>query len=30
MISDIEFAFSEYNFQFAYKDLQKINLYIKR
>ncbi len=30
MISDIEFAFSECNFQFAYKDLQKINLYIKR
>ncbi|WNY65651.1 16S rRNA (guanine(527)-N(7))-methyltransferase RsmG [Borreliella andersonii] len=30
MISDIEFAFSEYNFQFAYKDLQKISLYIKR
>lgn len=30
MISDIEFALSEHNFQFAYKDLQKINLYIKR
>nr|WP_267508017.1 16S rRNA (guanine(527)-N(7))-methyltransferase RsmG [Borreliella afzelii] len=30
MISDIEFALSECNFQFAYKDLQKINLYIKR
>ncbi|WP_031478203.1 16S rRNA (guanine(527)-N(7))-methyltransferase RsmG [Borreliella garinii] len=30
MISDIEFAFSECNFQFAYNDLQKINLYIKR
>lgn len=30
MISDIEFALSGHNFQFAYKDLQKINLYIKR
>ncbi|AJY72173.1 16S rRNA (guanine(527)-N(7))-methyltransferase RsmG [Borreliella afzelii] len=30
MISDIEFALSECNLQFAYKDLQKINLYIKR
>nr|WP_267507425.1 16S rRNA (guanine(527)-N(7))-methyltransferase RsmG [Borreliella afzelii] len=30
MISDIEFALSKCNFQFAYKDLQKINLYIKR
>ncbi|WP_267517812.1 16S rRNA (guanine(527)-N(7))-methyltransferase RsmG [Borreliella afzelii] len=30
MISDIEFALAECNFQFAYKDLQKINLYIKR
>ncbi|MCD2319226.1 16S rRNA (guanine(527)-N(7))-methyltransferase RsmG, partial [Borreliella burgdorferi] len=30
MISDIEFALSEHNFQFAYKDLKKINLYIKR
>ncbi|WKC75914.1 16S rRNA (guanine(527)-N(7))-methyltransferase RsmG [Borreliella valaisiana] len=30
MISDIEFALSECNFQFVYKDLQKINLYIKR
>ncbi|MGF7101589.1 16S rRNA (guanine(527)-N(7))-methyltransferase RsmG [Borreliella kurtenbachii] len=30
MISDIEFALSEHNFQFAYKDLEKINLYIKR
>ncbi|EEH00450.1 methyltransferase GidB [Borreliella finlandensis] len=30
MISDIEFALSEHNFQFAYKDLQKVNLYIKR
>ncbi|MBB6208296.1 16S rRNA (guanine(527)-N(7))-methyltransferase RsmG [Borreliella lanei] len=30
MISDIEFALSEHNFQFAYRDLEKINLYIKR
>ncbi|MCD2400896.1 16S rRNA (guanine(527)-N(7))-methyltransferase RsmG [Borreliella bissettiae] len=30
MISDIEFALSEHNLQFAYKDLEKINLYIKR
>ncbi|WKC89709.1 16S rRNA (guanine(527)-N(7))-methyltransferase RsmG [Borreliella finlandensis] len=30
MISDIEFALSGHNLQFAYKDLQKINLYIKR
>ncbi|EEF84611.1 16S rRNA (guanine(527)-N(7))-methyltransferase RsmG [Borreliella spielmanii] len=30
MISDIECALSECNFQFTYKDLQKINLYIKR
>ncbi|APS98396.1 16S rRNA (guanine(527)-N(7))-methyltransferase RsmG [Borreliella mayonii] len=30
MISDIEFALSQHNFQFTYKDLEKINLYIKR
>ncbi|AEL18363.1 16S rRNA (guanine(527)-N(7))-methyltransferase RsmG [Borreliella bissettiae] len=30
MISDIEFALSEHNLQFVYKDLEKINLYIKR
>ncbi|WNY68404.1 16S rRNA (guanine(527)-N(7))-methyltransferase RsmG [Borreliella lusitaniae] len=30
MISDIELALSKRNFHFAYKDLQKINLYIKR
>ncbi|WKC90576.1 16S rRNA (guanine(527)-N(7))-methyltransferase RsmG [Borreliella carolinensis] len=30
MISDIEFALSEHNLQFDYKDLEKINLYIKR
>ncbi|WP_424632275.1 16S rRNA (guanine(527)-N(7))-methyltransferase RsmG [Borreliella lusitaniae] len=30
MISDIELALSKRNFHFVYKDLQKINLYIKR
>ncbi|WNY60012.1 16S rRNA (guanine(527)-N(7))-methyltransferase RsmG [Borreliella bissettiae] len=30
MMSDIEFALSEHNLQFDYKDLEKINLYIKR
>ncbi|MBB6213191.1 16S rRNA (guanine(527)-N(7))-methyltransferase RsmG [Borreliella californiensis] len=30
MISDIEFALSKHNFQFSYKDLEKVSLYIKR
>ncbi|QFI14320.1 16S rRNA (guanine(527)-N(7))-methyltransferase RsmG [Borrelia sp. CA_690] len=30
MISDIESVLSERNFHFTYKDLEKINLYIKR